>query len=522
VSGVGRVVLVGAGPGDPDLITLRGAEALRRADVVVYDALASPELLALAPESAERIDVGKRGHEEPRFGQAEICELLVERARAGRSVVRLKGGDPYVFGRGAEEASACARAGIPCEVIPGVSAVVGALAYAGVPLTDRRYSASFAVVTGHKDPTKVSAETRWELLARAADTLVVLMGMKNLAEVAERARAGGLAASTPAAVIENGTLPEQRVVEAPLGEIAAAAAAAGLRAPAVLVIGEVLRLRAELAWYERQALFGRQVLVMRAREQSGALLDALRRAGSRAIQLPLIQIEASRDPAECAALDAAIASLARYDALLVTSANGIRGLQRRAESLGIELAGGLRAWCVGEASADAARAAGFAVEPLPDRSDADALARSIASSGDLGSCRFLFARARDARDVLARELRAAGAQVDEVVAYVNAAVEVDSAALRADLAAGRIDAIAFTSPSTARRFDAMLDADAREFARRCAIAAIGRVTADALVEIGLKPDAVAEDPSAEALVRALERAALAKPRSRESSARAEG
>jgi uroporphyrinogen III methyltransferase/synthase len=520
VNGVGRVVLVGAGPGDPDLITLRGALALRRADVVVYDALVAPELLALAPAGAERIDVGKRGHEEPRFGQSEICELLVVRARAGRYVVRLKGGDPYVFGRGAEEVSACARAGVACEVIPGVSSVVGALAYAGVPLTDRRHSASFAVVTGHKDPTKVSAETRWELLARAADTLVVLMGTKNLAEITARARAGGLASSTPAAVIENGTLPEQRVVEAPLAEIAAAAAAAGLRAPAVLVIGDVLRLRGELAWFERQALFGRRVLVMRARDQAGPLLDELRRAGARALLFPLIRIEASRDPSECAALDAALRALARYDALLFTSANAIRELARRAAELGVEL-GGVRAWCVGAASARAARAAAFDVAPVPDRSDAEGLAQALASIGDLAQRRFLFARARDARDALPRALRARGAEVDEVVAYVNEPVDVEPLRLREDLAAGRIDALVFTSPSTARRFSAMLDPESRVAARRCAIAAVGRVTAEALEALGLPADEIAEDPGPPALVRALERAAQRKPRSREPENRLE-
>ncbi len=506
----GRVILVGAGPGDPDLITLRGADALRRADAVVYDALAAPELLAMAPEAAQRINVGKRGHEEPLRSQAEICELLISLAREGRCVVRLKGGDPFVFGRGGEESEACARAGIACEVVPGVSSVVGALAYAGIPLTDRRYAASFAVVTGHKDPTRVSAETRWELLARAADTVVVLMGMKNLEQITLRMQAGGLPASTPAAVIENGTLPEQRVVEAALGEIAAAARAAGIHSPAVLVVGEVLRLRAALAWYEAQPLFGQRVLVTRSKEQAGPLLEALRRAGARALHRPLLRLEPSVDPAECAALDAALAVLDRCDGLLFTSANAVRFAARQASLRGRSLAAAGPAWCVGAATARAARAAGLAVPELPARCDALGLAQHLAAQQSLSGRRFLFPRAREARELLATRLREGGAQVDEVVAYVNLPGELDARELREELVSGRLSALSFTSPSTARRFSAMLDAPARAAAQACAIAAVGQVTADALAELGLPADEVAESPDAEALVRALERAALRK------------
>ncbi len=215
MSATGRVILVGAGPGDPDLLTRAGEKALRRADVVVYDALAPTGLRELAPQ-AEWRNVGKRGHEDPTRPQPETNTMLVELAQQGLTVVRLKGGDPFVFGRGGEEASACAAAGVPFEIVPGVSSVVGGLAYAGIPLTDRRYGASFAVVTGHKDPTRVSAETRWEALAVAADTLVILMGMRNLAALVERLQAGGRAPDTPAAAVMNATLPSQKVVEAPL------------------------------------------------------------------------------------------------------------------------------------------------------------------------------------------------------------------------------------------------------------------------------------------------------------------
>jgi uroporphyrinogen III methyltransferase/synthase len=226
------VILVGAGPGAPDLITLRGERALRAADAVVYDALAPFSLLSFAPPDAERIDVGRRGHAEPPRTQEEINALLVRLAKQGKRVVRLKGGDPYVFGRGGEEASACLAAGVAFEVIPGVSSAIGALAYAGIPVTDRRHSASFAVVTGHKDPARVREEIRWDALATATDTLVLLMGMKNLPELVARLVAAGRAADTPAAAVMNGTRPNQRVVEAPLGELPArVAAAAWLRPP---------------------------------------------------------------------------------------------------------------------------------------------------------------------------------------------------------------------------------------------------------------------------------------------------
>ena len=316
----GRVVLVGAGPGDPELLTRRGAEALRVADVVVHDALASRELLALAPAHAECIDVGKRGHEETTRPQEEINALLVRLAREGRNVVRLKGGDPFVFGRGGEECSALAAAGVPYEVVPGVSSVIGALAYAGIPVTDRRHAASFAVVTGHKDPTKVSEETRWGELATAADTLVILMGMRNLEALVQRILAGGRAPATPAAAVMEGTLPSQRVVEAPLAELPRRVQEAGLGAPSLIVVGDVVTLRESLAWYEKRPLFGRRVLVTRAEDQADDMVAALRAAGAEAVVTPMIRIA---PPESFAAADAALARLGDYDVLLLTSANAI-------------------------------------------------------------------------------------------------------------------------------------------------------------------------------------------------------
>jgi uroporphyrinogen III methyltransferase/synthase len=501
----GRVILVGAGPGDPDLLTVRGAAWLRGADAVVYDALASPELLELAPASALRIDVGKRGHDAPTRPQEEINALLVRLAREGRTVVRLKGGDPFVFGRGGEEASACAAAGVPFEVVPGISSAVGALAYAGIPLTDRRHAASFAVVTGHKDPSAAARETRWEALAGAADTLVVLMGMRNLEPIVARLLAGGLDPATPAAVVMEGALPTQRVVEAPLGELVARVRAAGLGAPAVVVVGRVVALRAELAWFERLPLFGMRVLVTRAEEQAPELAAALRAAGARPEVVPLIRIE---PPDDWSPADAALDALARYDGLAFASANAVRALAARACERGRELAGFEgRVGCVGPRTAEAARAAGLRVDVVPERHDAEALAAALAAGAPLAGRRWLLPRAEAGREVLAERLRAAGAEVDAVAVYRTAPAPVDAAALRERLARGEIGALTFASPSTVRCFAELLDAPARGALARCLVAAIGPVTAEALRRRGIEPDAVPAGASAAELVAALAEAA---------------
>jgi uroporphyrinogen III methyltransferase/synthase len=498
----GRVLLVGAGPGAADLLTVRGAAALRRADAVVYDALAAPELLDLAPAHAERIDVGKRGHDAPTRPQDEINALLIRLARQGKTVVRLKGGDPFVFGRGGEECSALFAAGVPFEVVPGVSSVEGALACAGIPLTDRRHAASFAVVTGHKDPTRVTAETRWEELARAADTLVVVMGMRNLESLVERLLAGGRAPGTPAAAVMDGSLPRQRVVEASLVELPRRVREAGLSAPAVVVVGDVVRLRPELAWFERRPLFGRRVLVTRPADQSRDMLDALREAGAEPILVPMIRIE---PPEDWSAADAALRRIADYDFLVFGSANAVRALAERGRALGVPpVRWRGAALCVGPLTAEAARGHGLAVAPLtPEPRDAESLLAGILRAGSPAGRRFLVARAAEGRPIVEAGLREAGGAVDAVAVYRTLPAAVDAAALRARLAEGSIDVLTFASPSAARAFAALLDPPAREAARRCLTAAIGRVTAEALRVEGLGPDVVPERADATLLVAAV-------------------
>jgi uroporphyrinogen III methyltransferase/synthase len=498
---LGKVTLVGAGPGAPDLVTVRGLAAVRRADAVVFDSLAPAALLDEAPAEARRIDVGKRGHDAPTRSQEEINALLIGLAREGLEVVRLKGGDPFVFGRGGEEATACADAGIPFEVVPGVSSPLGVLAYAGIPLTDRRHAASFAVVTGHKDPSKPREEIRWAGLARSADTLVVLMGMRNLEEIVARILAGGRAPDTPAAIVMNGTTPAQRVVEAPLSELPRRAREQGMAAPAAIVVGDVVRLRERMAWFEKLPLFGRRVLVTRPESQSGGRLEALRAAGAEALVVPVIRIVALAHPA---ALDAALARLDAYDALLFTSANGVVHFVRRAREHGVALEG-LRApaWCVGPATARAAFEAGLPVHRVPERFDAGGLLATIVRVSPPEGRRFLLPRAAKARDTLPVGLRAAGAAVDAVPAYETLAGEFDAAALGESLAEGAFDAVTFASPSAVRFLVDALDPAGRVGLQRCAVAAIGPVTAEALREAGLTPALVAERATGEDLVTAL-------------------
>lgn len=495
----GRVVLLGAGPGDPDLITVRGAEALRSADVVVYDSLVARELLALAPPGAELVDVGKRGHEDPTRAQQEIQTLLVARARAGLRVVRLKGGDPFVYGRGGEEASACRAAGVPFEVIPGVTAALAGPAFAGIPITDRRHSASFAVVTGHRDASRPWTSIQWDALASSVDTLVVLMGMRNLEKIAGTLMAAGRAPETPAAVVMEAATPRQRVVVAPLREIAQRTREAGLASPAVVVVGDVVRLRESLAWFDTAPLFGRRVLVTRPLEQADELVGLLRAAGAEPVCVPMIRIVP--EP-EAPGLDAALAGLAGYDALLFTSANAVRAFAARLAAAGRVAGEAPPAICVGPATAAAARHAGFGEIETPAASaDAEGLVAALRARAP--GRRFLFMRGASARDVLPAGLRAAGAQVDEVTVYRTEPAEVDAPALRAALVQGALDALTFTSPSAARRFAALLDEPARRATSRLAIAAIGGTTAAALRALGLPPSAEAERAGMRELVEAL-------------------
>lgn len=500
----GKVYLVGAGPGDPRLLTLRGVELLRQADAVVYDALASSALLQWAAPSAERIDVGKRGYDTKKCSQEEIEALLIALARAGKRVVRLKGGDPFIFGRGGEEASALAAAGLDFEVIPGVSASSAVPGYAGIPLTDRRYATSFAVVTGHHDASQKLLPIRWGELARNVDTLVILMGMKNLRKIVSEILQGGRNPNTPAAAIMWGATPKQRVVTSSLMDLPDAVAAAGLENPATIVIGEVVNLRETLAWYEQLPMWGLRVLVTRTREQAVEMMDALYAVGAEPIVHPMIRIV---PPQSWEALDRALAEIACYDFLIFTSQNAVQAFFERAQFQSVPYTN-FRGTvvCVGPKTAESARQAGLSVQRVPTKHfDAEGVLELFAGE-DLAGKRILIPSAEKVRAVLREGLLRAGARVDTPVAYRTLAPEVDLPSvqdLSAQLVRGDFDILTFTSPSTVQNFLTVLGASARCAIEASIVAAIGPITQEALRKAGFQPQIVAQESSAIALVDAL-------------------
>jgi uroporphyrinogen III methyltransferase / synthase len=479
------VYLVGAGPGDPGLLTVRGAEVLARADVVVFDRLSAPALLDRAPVGAERIDVGKspRG---PSVPQDDINRLLVDRGRSGATVVRLKGGDPFVFARGAEEAAALEAAGVHYEVVPGISSALAVPAYAGIPVTLRYSSTSVTIVTGHEDPAKGRTDVDWEALARVGGTIVILMGVAHLAEITERLQAGGLGPDTPVAAVRWGTRPDQTTVRATLGTIAAHP----LRPPCTIVVGEVAA--EHLGWFERRPLLGRRVVVTRARDQAPQLTARLRAVGADVLEVPTIEIV---DPADGgAALRAALADVRSYDWVVLTSPNGARRFTAGLRD-GRDL-GGVRLAVIGPGTGAALAEDRLVADLVPERFVAEALLEAFPAPDGRGSGRVLLARAEVARDVLPDGLRSQGWEVDVVDAYRTAPVPVDAAARDRIRAA---DVVTFTSSSTVERFlDAVGPGDVP-----AAVACIGPVTAATARARGLTVDVEAPVHTIDGLVDAL-------------------
>jgi uroporphyrinogen III methyltransferase/synthase len=495
----GIVSLIGAGPGDPSLLTLRGAAALAAADLVVYDYLANPALLAHARPQAERIYVGKKAGSHT-LSQDEINALLVERGLAGQRVARLKGGDPFVFGRGGEEALALVEAGLPFEVVPGVTSAVAAPAYAGIPVTHRGLATSFAVITGHEDPTKEESTLDWSHLATGVDTLVFLMGVGNLSQIVEQLVIHGRPASTPVALVRWGTMPDQQTVSGTLTNIAGRVKAAGLRPPAVTVVGPVAGLRQHLRWFEDRPLFGQRALVTRTRQQASALSVRLRTLGAEAVELPTIRIA---PPADWAPLDRAIRQLPDYDWIVFTSVNGVGYFWERMNAAGLDARAlhGLRLAAIGPATAAELHAHGLRADYVPAEYVAEAVAAGL---GDVRGLRILLPRADIARPALADLLREGGAEVIEVTAYRTLQPETDPAEL-ADLLA-RVNLVTFTSSSTARNLAAMArDAglDLPQALGQATVACIGPITAGTARELGLAVDVVAKEYTIDGLVQAI-------------------
>jgi uroporphyrinogen III methyltransferase / synthase len=480
VTAPGTAYLVGAGPGDPGLLTARALELIARADVILHDRLIPAEALTGAREDAEVIDVGKVGGGE-QVPQEETTRLLIERALAGNDVVRLKGGDPFVFGRGGEEAQACRAAGVPFEVVPGVTAGVAAPAYAGIPVTQRAVASAVAFVTGHEDPAKPETAIDWPALAAFPGTLVFYMGVRQLPRIAEQLVAAGRAADEPVAVVERGTLPGQRTVRAPLGEIAAAASEAGVRAPAITLVGPVAALADELEWLGDRPLLGRTIAVTRARAQASALAARLRELGAQVVEAPAIRVES---------LPTEVPDLAGYDLLCVTSPNGAHELAARVRDAR-SLAGPTIA-VIGPGTARAMREHGIEPDIVPSRSVAEGLVGALA---EIPVRRALVARAEEARDVLPDALRARGAAVDILPLYRTVAEPLDDDARAAALGA---DYATFTSASSARFFHA-----AAGTLSGPRLVSIGPATSAAMRELGFEPDVEAADHTPDGLVAAL-------------------
>jgi uroporphyrinogen III methyltransferase/synthase len=496
VASTGIVYLVGAGPGDPGLITVRGRDLLASCDAVVYDALANPVLLA--ETSADLHDVGKRGASVDSARQEEISTLLVRLAREGKRVVRLKGGDPFVFGRGSEEAQALASAGVPFEVVPGVTAGIAAPAYAGIPVTHRGVATSVTFVTGHEDPAKGAPTVDWGALAHAGGTLVLYMGVRSLPRITETLLREGMAPETPAAAIQWGTRAEQRTLVATVATLLPRVAEAGLEAPVIFVIGGVVSLREDIAWLERRPLFGWRILVTRAQSPRSSLAHELLSAGAEVVEAPATRIEAL----EPGRVRGAISHLDAYDWIVFTSQNGVDlfwdvlgecNLDARALAA-------LRVAAVGPATASALLARGIAVDVTPERFVAEGVLEALTERGEMRGARVLYVAAEGARDVLPNGLAELGARVDVVPIYRSAPDVSGVAVMRHFVAARGPRALAaFTSASAVRAF---VDAVGEEGVHVPA-ATIGPATSAAAREAGLQVCVEASRSTIPALVTAI-------------------
>lgn len=495
----GKVYLVGAGPGDPGLITVRGLQCLREAEVVFYDRLVDQRLLGEASPEAELIDVGKaRGaHREP---QEEINRLLVEKASEGKRVVRLKGGDPFIFGRGGEEAEALARAGAPFEIVPGITSAIAAPAYAGIPLTHRRVASSVTIVSGSEDPTKEESSIDWRKLAEGNGTIAVLMGWENLPGIVETLIEGGMDASTPAALVQWGTEPYQKTVAGCLEDIAGKGREAGLTAPVVAVIGGVVKLRDRIGWFEDRPLLGKRVLVPRTREQAGTLSRLLLEQGAEPVEIPTIKVEPVEDTTR---LDSALKSLSSYDWVVFASVNGVAQASSRLRELEMDARAfaGARVCAIGPATAAALEGRGIVPDFVPGTAVSEAIVAGLGESG-LAGMSVLLLRAEVGRDVLLSGIAEKGARVDDVAAYRTVVPEESRDAIRALVSEGGLDVVTFTSSSTVTNLIALMGGDITPLSG-VTVACIGPITAQTASEAGLNVDVVAPRSTTDGLVEAL-------------------
>jgi uroporphyrinogen III methyltransferase / synthase len=494
----GKVYLVGAGPGDPGLVTLRAKECIENADVIVYDHLANPGMPNWAREDAEIIYAGKEPGEDQNLGQREINALLIEKAREGKQVVRLKGGDPFVFGRGAEEAQAIAEAGIPFEVVPGITSAIAGPAYAGIPMTHRAHNSHVTFFTGHEDPAKSESAIDYAALAKLGGTQVMLMGVERLGSITSEMMKHGVRSDLPVALVRYATTGQQETLTGSLSDIAQKAVAGDFKAPAVVIFGEVVTLRDDLNWYEKRPLLGKRIVVTRTRKQSSVLSNKLRALGAHVIELPTIRIEPPSDLREFAELvqDAHV-----YDWIVFTSANGVEAffdiffkLYDDAREIG-----GVRIAAIGPATAQRVKDFHLHVDLQPDEFVAEAVSREFKKQGSVENLRILLVRAEKARDTLPKELSALGAIVDEAFAYRTVPETRDTSGARRQLARDGADLITFTSSSTVENFVAL----GLPWPKGMRIASIGPITSKTVCDQGLTVDVEAQRHDIDGLVRAI-------------------
>ncbi|MCP3678509.1 MAG: uroporphyrinogen-III C-methyltransferase [Deltaproteobacteria bacterium] len=485
----GKVYLIGAGPGDPDLITVKGLGCISEADVIVYDNLVNKVLLDSAKSGAEIIFVGKVGglHTVP---QDKINALLVKKARSGKIVARLKGGDPFIFGRGGEEAEELARAAIPFEVVPGVTSAVAAPAYAGIPLTHRKHTSSVAFVTGHEATAKGGSSVPWDNVATSKGTIVFLMGVKNLAHNVARLIEHGRDPRTPIALIRWGTTAQQETLVGRLDNIVDLAEERGMRPPVVAVVGEVVAIRERINWFEGNPLFGRRIMVTRSREQASGLSSLLAREGAEPYEFPTIATVA---PESWRAVDRAIRRLSRYEWAIFTSVNGVKCFFDRLVDVGKDLRElkGVKIAAIGPATAEAVEALGIPVDITPQEYRAEGLLKGLGWRRIRGK-RFLLPRALVARDILPEEIVRLGGKIDVVPVYRTIRPRGKREEARRLLKDGEIDAVTFTSSSTVSNFLAMFKkGEGVALLENTKVACIGPITADTARQYGVEVDIMA-------------------------------
>ncbi len=497
---VGKVYLVGAGPGDPGLISVKGLEFLKKADVIIYDRLLDDRLLDLAAPTAEKIYVGKAmgEHTEP---QDKINQLLVTKAKEGKAVVRLKGGDPFVLGRGGEEAEVLAQNCVPFEVVPGVTSAIAVPAYAGIPVTHRGLASSFTVITGHEDQNKDNSSINWEKLATGVDTLIFLMGMKNLPEIVSKLIEFGRPPDTPVAVIKEGTRPEQKTIVGSLEDIVAKVKDNHLTPPAIIIVGEVVRLRDKLRWFDNRPLFGKRILVTRARHQASALSRLFAERGAEPIELPSIDIQPVADSAE---LDQAISNLKRYHWIIFTSVNGVVSFWQQLNNLKLDSRTlcGRQIGAIGPATAEALASRGVTPDYVPEIYTTEGILAGLTYRDIVGQ-RFLLPRADKADKDLVQGILKLGAEVHEVTAYHTLPASKSITEARRMLISGEIDVITFTSSSTVTNLVAAFQSEPLPI-NQAKIACIGPKTAEAASRAGLKVDILASEQTISGLVEAID------------------